>query len=77
MFFAEAWIAGFDQAKKKISVFTVRRPTLILAPTVNFFYGTFSRKLFKYPSFAFKCSFFMSKGIIILIKNKVNITLQV
>ena len=43
--------------KKKICVFTVRQPTLIFGPDPKLFYGTFSRKLFKYPIFAFECSF--------------------
>ena len=35
-----------NRAKKKIFVFTVRRPTLIFSPDPKLFYGTFSRKLF-------------------------------
>ena len=35
--------------KKKICVFTVRRPSLIFGPDPKLFYCTFSRKLFKYP----------------------------
>ena len=42
---------------KKICVVTVRRPTLIFGPDPKLFYGTFSRKLFKCPIFAFQCSF--------------------
>ena len=34
-------------------VFTVRQPTLIFGPDPKHFYGTFKRKLFKYPIFAF------------------------
>ena len=44
---------------KKICVFTVRQPTLILGPDPKLFYGTFSRKLFKYPIFAFQFSFYV------------------
>ena len=45
------------KAKKKICVFMVRRPTLIFGPDPKLFNGTFSRKLFKCPIFAFQCSF--------------------
>ena len=39
-------------------------------PDPKLFYGTFSRKLFKYPIFAFQCSHYQDK-------NELNVTLQV
>ena len=43
--------------RKKICVFTVRRPTLTFGLDPKLFYGTFSRKLFKYPILALESSF--------------------
>ena len=67
------WVA---KAKKKICVFTVRRPTLILGPDPKLFYGTFSRKLFRYPIFAFQFSFLCLRGHY-FDKNELIVTLQV
>ena len=63
------------KAKKKISVFTVRRPTLIFGPDLKLFYGTCSRKLFKYPIIAYECSFWCLSDNY-FDKNELNITLQ-
>ena len=45
--------------EKQICVFTIRRPTPTFGPHQKLFYGTISKKLFKYPIFAlmslFKC----------------------
>ena len=62
-----------DKAKKKKCVFTVRRPSLIFGPDPKLFYGTSSRKLFKYPIFAFQCSFCCLKDHY-FDKNKLNVT---
>ena len=62
--------------RKKICVFTVRRPTLIFGPDPKLFYCTFSRKLFKYPIFAFKSSFWCLSDNY-FDKNELNVTLQV
>ena len=43
--------------KKKKCEFPVCQMTLIFGPDPKLFYGTFSRKLFKYPIFAFQCNF--------------------
>ena len=68
---------GFcEEAKKKICVFTVRRPTLIFGPDPKYFYCTFSRKLFKYILFAFKSGFWCLSDNY-FDKNELNITLQV
>ena len=56
-------IFSADRAKKKICVFTVRRPTLIFGSNAKLFYGTFSRKWFKYHIFAFQCSFWCLKPL--------------
>ena len=70
-------VRGSDvRQKKKICVFTVRRPSLIFGPDPKLFYGTFSRKLFKYPIFAFQCSFCCLMDHYVD-KNKLNVTLQV
>ena len=61
---------------KKKCVFTVRRPTLIFGPDPKLFYGTFSRKLFKCPIFAFQCSFLCLRDHY-FDKNELNVTLQV
>ena len=61
--------------KKKICVFTVRRPSLIFGPDPKLFYCTFSRKLFKYPIFAFQCSFSCLRDHY-FDKNELNVTLQ-
>ena len=60
----------------KKCVFTVRQPTLIFGPDPKLFYGTFSRKLFKYPIFAFQCSFWCLRYHY-FDKNELNVTLQV
>ena len=62
--------------KKKICVFTVCRPSLIFGPDPKLFYCTFSRKLFKYPIFAFQCSFSCLRDHY-FDKNELNVTLQV
>ena len=59
---------------KKKYVFTVRRPSLIFGPDPKLFYGTFSRKLFKYPIFAFQCSFWCLMDNY-FDKNKLNVDL--
>ena len=41
----------------------------------NYFYGTFSRKLLKYPIFAFQCSFLCLRDHY-FDKNELNVTLQ-
>ena len=51
----------------------VRRPSLIFGPDPKLFYGTFSRKLFKYPIFAFQCCFCCLKDHY-FDKNKLNVT---
>ena len=56
-------------------MFTVRRPTLIFGPVPKLFYGTFSRKLFKCPIFAFQCSFWCLRDHY-FDKNELNVTLQ-
>ena len=63
------------KAKKKKCVFTVRRPTLIFGLDPNHFYGTFSRKLNKYPIFAFQGSFWCQRDHY-FDKNELNVTLQ-
>ena len=62
--------------KKKICVFTVRRLSLIFGPDPKLFYCTFSRKLLKYPIFAFQCSFSCLRDHY-FDKNELNVTLQV
>ena len=62
--------------KKKICVFTVRRPTLIFGPDPKLFYVTFTRKLLKYPIFAYQCSFWCLNDHY-CDKNKSNVTLEV
>ena len=54
----------------------VRQPSLIFGPDPKLFYGTFSRKLFKYPNFAFQCSIGCLRDHY-FDKNKLNVTLQV
>ena len=61
--------------RKKICVFTVRRLTLIFGPDPKHFYGTFSRKLFEYPIFAFQCSFWCLRDHSVD-KNELKVTLQ-
>ena len=66
-----------DKAKKKkICVFTVRRPSLIFGPDPKLFYCTVSRKLFKYPIFAFQLCFSCLRHHY-FDKNELNVTLQV
>ena len=70
---------NLHEAKKKnmcVYHFTVRRPSLIFGPDPKLFYATFSRKLFKYPIFAFQCSFWWLMDNY-FDKNKLNVTLQV
>ena len=64
------------KAKKKKCVFTVRRPSLIFGPDPKLFYRTFSRKLFKYPIFAFQLCFSCLRHHY-FDKNELNVTLQV
>ena len=54
----------------------VRQPTLIFGPGPKLFYGTFRRKLFKYPIFAIQCSFWCLRDRY-FDKNESNVTLQV
>ena len=65
---------SFAKAKKKICEFTVRQLSLIFGPDPKLFYGTFSRKLFKYLIFAFQCSFCCLMDHY-FDKNKLNVTL--
>ena len=62
--------------KKKICVFTVRRPTLIFGLDPKLFYNTFSRKSFQCHIFAFQCSFWCLRHHY-FDKNKLNVTPQV
>ena len=62
--------------RKKICVFTVRRPTLMFGPDPNLFYGTLSRNLFKHPILVFECSFWCLRDHY-FDKNELIIPLQV
>ena len=74
-FLMRFWLL-FLLRQKKNYVFTVRQPTLIFWPGPKLFYDTFSRKLLRYPIFAFQCSFWFLRDHY-FDKNELNVTLQV